>query len=126
MVVTVRGISMQPLFQPGDRVLVLRRGRRGVRRGQVVVVERPGPEGGWAGGAAAVDVAAAHWWIKRAVAVAGDPVPAGVDGRGAPRVPAGHLVVLGEGPGSGDSRRFGFVPLERVLGTVVLRLPRAD
>jgi signal peptidase I len=42
---------------------------------------------------------------------------------GARRVPEAHLVILGDGTNSHDSRQFGFVPAERVLGVVVTRLP---
>lgn len=123
VIVTVRGRSMAPALRPGDRVLVLRRRRGAVRRGGVVVVERPGSDRGWGVPAPAGSGASGrHWWIKRVAAVAGDPVPAGVLADGSERVPRGHVVVLGEGTGSGDSRRFGFVPLDRVLGSVLLRL----
>ena len=60
--------------------------------------------------------------IKRAVAVPGEPVPE--QSRLADAVvPAGRLVVLGDNlPASLDSRGFGYVPAERVLGIVVRRL----
>jgi signal peptidase I len=65
------------------------------------------------------------WWlIKRAVAVAGDPVPAEVASArgiafGTP-VPPGALVVLGDNRGaSSDSRIFGYVTDGDLLGVVL-------
>jgi signal peptidase I len=129
VVVVVDGQSMTPAYHPGDRVLVARArlGRR-VRPGRVVVVEEPDREHGW-------DrlpppdgrVDGRRWYIKRVVAVPGDPVPAQVAGAvGASsadaRVPDGRIVVLGDNADSEDSRTLGYFPLDRVLGVVVRRL----
>lgn len=112
LVVTVRGISMAPTLNPGDRLLV----RRGLppRRGDVVVLRlahRSAPAG---------------WSIKRVTAVAGDRVPAGVpDLPPGGRVPAGHLVVLGDNAAvSLDSRELGPVPVERLVGVARRRIGR--
>ena len=48
-VVTVSGDSMAPTYSNGDRVLVRRKALSRVRRGEIVLVERPGTETGWAG-----------------------------------------------------------------------------
>ena len=48
-VVEVAGPSMQPALSSGDRVLVRRARMSELRSGLVVVVERPRPDGGWAG-----------------------------------------------------------------------------
>ncbi|MEX2981183.1 S26 family signal peptidase [Streptomyces sp. C36] len=132
VVVTVRGASMSPAFEDGDRVLVRRGSRPAV--GQVVVAEHPAPGGTWpdppvppAAGATAVHGRA--WLIKRVAAVPGDPVPrhhvrslATTPER---HVPPGRLVLLGDNSGiSYDSREVGYFPLERVLGTVMRRLTR--
>ncbi len=129
--VTVRGTSMEPTYRDHDRVLVRR--RSAVVPGQVVVVDGaafaspghrqpplprragPGP------------VAQRLWAIKRVVAVAGDPVPrtrvpvlARVPEN---RIPAGKLVVLGDNAAASvDSRKIGYIPADRVLGTVVRRI----
>jgi signal peptidase I len=130
VVVTVRGTSMEPAYHDGDRVIV-RRGRT-PRVGQVVVVERPDGTAGWrtravppAGGARAVTDR--HWFIKRVVAVPGDRVPRdevpALADLPEDRVPAGKVVLLGDNQEvSLDSRRLGYFPAERVLGTVLWSL----
>lgn len=129
VVVEVDGISMRPTYEPGDRVLVRRR-PGGPRRGQVVVIEPPDQDGGWSR-LPPLDgrLEGRHWYIKRVAAVAGDQVPAAVvdalGSRGATLVPDGKLVVLGDNPRSEDSRRWGYVPAERVLGVVVRQLSRS-
>ncbi|MGE7388171.1 signal peptidase I [Streptomyces sp. NPDC004126] len=127
VVVTVHGLSMQPTYQPGDRVLV-RRGRV-PRRGGIVVVERPNadaphwtePAPGLGGPAVGVDARA--WLIKRVAAVPGDPTPAPHGLHPPQAVPADALYLLGDHARvSFDSRQFGFFPCERVLGSVLRKL----
>ena len=68
-----------------------------------------------------------EWLIKRVVAVPGDPVPrttvaalANVDHD---VVPEASFVVLGDNPPqSHDSRRYGYVTADRLLGTVIRML----
>lgn len=126
VVVEVDGISMSPTYGPGDRVLVRRCRLDHVRRGQVVVVQRPDERTGWSDPASwdgRLD--GRGWYIKRAVAVPGDPVPdavlAAVGSAGA-TVPPGKLVVLGDNPRSDDSKRWGYVPADRLLGVVMRRM----
>ncbi|MET7336811.1 S26 family signal peptidase [Nonomuraea sp. NPDC005650] len=125
VVVRISGASMLPTYRTGDRVLVRRTTGAGVRRGQVVVLQTALPGGKWRTEPLPAPEAA-RWFIKRAVAVPGDPVPVQVMARvGASpgdTVPAGRLVVLGDGPVSEDSRVWGYVPVDRVLGVVVRRL----
>ena len=129
-VVTVHGASMEPGLADGDKLLARRvtfapgSGLRGsgLRAGQIVIVEAPVRDPGWAwrrGRLAAPD--AGGWIVKRVAAVPGDPVPAGLaPGR---RVPAGRLLLLGDNPAASiDSRELGFVPADRVLGVMVRRL----
>ncbi|MGV9378107.1 S26 family signal peptidase [Nonomuraea sp. NPDC003707] len=126
LVVTVRGYSMRPSYLPGEKVLVRRTAAAKVRRGQTVVFEAPGRTGEGAVAEAApppgsfvVDVGLL---IKRAVATGGDRVDFPVPGAG-PVVPEGHLAVRGDNVDeSFDSRDFGYVPPERVVGVVVRRL----
>lgn len=123
--VTVVGHSMLPAYQPGDRVLV----RRGTvpERGGVVVVEQPNTERrAWdlpaAGlGSTRQPIAERQWLVKRVAAAAGD---AWVTREGVTdRVPAGHLLLLGDNAAvSFDSRQMGSFPVDRVLGAVWRRL----
>ncbi|MEO3747703.1 S26 family signal peptidase [Plantactinospora sp. B5E13] len=132
VLVTVDGRSMVPTLEPGDRVLVRRVLPSAVRTGQVVVVEEP-LGGSWDTPPLAEGVAPGperRWIVKRAVAGPGDPVPATPmppGGSALSRVPPGRFVLLGDNrPDSCDSRDFGFVPGDRILGSVrrVLRPAR--
>lgn len=111
LVVTVAGVSMEPTLGPGDRVLVRRHRCATVRVGDIVVFREP------------LDGRQA---IKRVAALAGDVVPDSlrpVTG-GAKLVPPGMLVLLGEGPRSGDSRQWGFIPADQEMGLVIRKLSR--
>ncbi|PVC77527.1 S26 family signal peptidase [Streptomyces sp. CS081A] len=112
--VTVHGASMYPALAPGDRILVRRAAapaaRPRVRR--VVVLRRDRIPGAGPDGLV----------VKRVAAGPGDRMPSAV-GDGV--VPDGHLVVLGDNPHvSTDSRVWGPVPLDSVVGTMVGRLAR--
>ncbi|MFD5557093.1 S26 family signal peptidase [Streptomyces sp. NPDC127068] len=117
-VVAVRGDSMAPTLQNGERVVVRCRTLAEVGRGDVVVLKPPRSSG-----------PSAHrpddpgWNIKRVVALPGDPVPADTAGGDArDTVPPGSLVVFGDGPDSIDSRHRGFFDGDRLLGIAVRRL----
>jgi signal peptidase I len=117
-IVTVRGPSMAPDLSDGDRVLARRCGIRRLRAGELVIFREPGRlarprRPAWLTGANH-DV----WVIKRIAAIPGDPVPEAVRPvtNGTTVVPRGSLVVLGDAPGSRDSRIWGFVPASYVLG----------
>ncbi|MEU8199257.1 S26 family signal peptidase [Microbispora amethystogenes] len=136
VVIRVAGTSMVPTYQPGDRVLIRRGGRAALRRGQVVVFRRRPPDGvgrsdgtGLPGGTGRSAVLGeTSWLIKRIAAVPGDTVPdqvaAGVRAAPGESVPAGRLVVLGDGPVSNDSRHWGYLPMDEVLGVVIRSLSR--
>jgi len=120
-IVTVEGPSMQPTLADGERVLVRRAGPAAVRRGQIVLIEKPG-DGGWRAGPPRWPGDQREWLIKRVAAVPGDRRPPVIPGAtaGSP-VPAGQLAVLGDNPSrSLDSRQFGYVPADRILGIVCL------
>jgi signal peptidase I len=140
VVVTVRGESMLPAFTDGQRVLVRRCAVAAVMPGDVVVFADPRDADRdrleaerqrlVAAGVPALPRPSgrgSEWLVKRAVAVPGDPVPratvpalAEVDHD---RVPADALVVLGDNAAlSDDSRRYGYVPANGLVGTVVRTL----
>jgi signal peptidase I len=121
VVVDVEGNSMEPTVGFDDR-LVVRRVRPGALRvGDIVVFERPYrdvPDGPWAWRPVAPE---RHWLIKRLAALPGDPAPSDVPGSGA-TVPRAAVAVLGDNrDASIDSREFGYVPVDRVLGVAVRR-----
>ncbi|MEO3855467.1 signal peptidase I [Acrocarpospora sp. B8E8] len=122
VVVQVAGTSMTPAYHPGDRVLVRRVAGGRLRRGQVVVFQSAHT---W-GLARPSRLGATDWFIKRVAALPGDSVPdsvaARVDAPPGSLVPARRLVVLGDNPASRDSRAWGYVPFDRVLGVVVRRI----
>jgi signal peptidase I len=110
LVVTVIGVSMEPTYRSGDRLLVRRSRLKGIRTGQIVVVQ--------VSGAATGDTTAGRL-VKRAVAVPGDPVPPQIP---IPDqvVPEGRLLVLGDNPAhSDDSRRLGYIPADALIGVVL-------
>ncbi|MFC7532996.1 S26 family signal peptidase [Actinoplanes sp. GCM10030250] len=119
LVIEVVGDSMNPAYHHGDRLLV-RRTRR-VERGQVVIAHHQ--EGGRREGPVAPYMTT--WLVKRLVALPGDAVPDAVRdavGDDDVVVPAGMTVLLGDHPGSADSRSWGFIPLADITGVVVSRL----
>lgn len=129
VVITVLGSSMAPTYREGDRVLVYRRPARAIRRGQVVVAERPTSTGEWPTPPLNGDLAGRRWVIKRAVALPGDPFPGdyprAVARHRGTTVPAGMLFLLGDGgPLSFDSKHVGCFPAARVLGVVVRQFGR--
>ncbi|MFC7545652.1 S26 family signal peptidase [Plantactinospora sp. GCM10030261] len=123
VVVTIEGGSMEPTLRGRDRVMVRRLPARRLRVGQIVVLERPYLRGTWMWRASGGAVRSRAWIIKRLAALPGDPMPPGVDREGRfAEVPAGRAVVLGDNrDASTDSRTFGLVPLDRVLGVALRR-----
>ena len=122
VVVSVIGASMAPTLRHGDRVLVRRMPCEAVRRGDVVVFReltacRPGDPTG---------LRDAALLVKRVAAVAGDPNPPFLPAwarRQSGVVPPGHLVLLGDNAEvSRDSRQFGSVAADRLLGVAVRRV----
>ena len=121
VIVTVFGPSMQPALRAGDRVLVRRTEAGGLRAGQIVVIERPGLDGRWDTAPAGQPASGREWIIKRLAAVPGDLCPDGVARTAAGlTVPPGRFVVLGDNTANSlDSRTFGYIPAERLLGVML-------
>jgi signal peptidase I len=111
LLVTVEGVSMAPTYLPGDRLLVRRTTLAGVHRGAAVLLTTPGADA----------PGNPPFMVKRAVALPGDPVPAGIP-VSETVVPPGQLVVLGDNAAhSADSRSYGFQPADTVVGVVRAR-----
>lgn len=120
VVVTIEGVSMAPGLAPDDRVIVRRIPASRLRAGRIAVVEQPYRAGGaWVWPSTPGRIDGRTWMVKRIAAVPGDPVPARVASLPGPVVPDGYVLVLGDNAdASVDSRRIGYVPVERVLGVV--------
>lgn len=108
--------SMVPYVHAGDYGVAVYTGT--IRRGDVVVFRLP---------FGARDLA-----IKRAMALAGDCVPTIGAAEvmppnrawACPTVAAGTVYLIGDNAGhSLDSRHFGAVPVDQIVGKMVLRLP---
>lgn len=121
VVVTVDGTSMQPAYQPGDRLLVRRTSADRLRQGDVVVVTAS-PATSPPYGA----VGDRRWVVKRIAALPGQAVPAEVAQRVSQQtVPAGQLILLGDNSANSiDSRTAGYYAGDRVLGVVLRQLGR--
>ena len=117
-VIIVRGASMTPTLQPGEKVLARRVRGQTVRSGDIVILRVPG--------LGADGAPNRYTAVKRVAATAGDPLPpflppAATAGGGL--LPAGHLAVLGDNVmASVDSRAWGLVPAANVLAKVVRTL----
>lgn len=118
--ITVEGMSMSPALYDGEKVLI-RRGIGGLRKGRIVVLARPHPISGWRHNPpAGRDLDSAGWYIKRVVAVAGEPYPPELNRSGV--VPSGHVVVVGDHRRSEDSKQHGACPIDQILGVQVRKL----
>ncbi|GAA0444820.1 signal peptidase I [Actinoplanes capillaceus] len=115
LVAVVRGPSMLPTYHDGERLIARRRRWAVPRRGDVVVFRNPRPAG-------VPGSSEGPLLIKRVGAGPHEAAPAGMT---ADRVPAGHLVMLGDNPAQSlDSRHLGFIPVDNVVATVVRRFQR--
>jgi signal peptidase I len=120
LVIEVDGVSMDPTLHPNDRVVARRRPASRMRAGDVVVLREPVPC--QAGGTLR---SPAPLIIKRLAAVPGDPYPGWLPAwaRQGAVVPPDRYMVVGDNPAfSVDSRRFGPVSGDRLIGVVVRRV----
>jgi signal peptidase I len=130
VIITVRGASMEPTLRDGDRVVVRRRPLSHVRSGDVVVfASAPDPDlpGLPPEVAATVEQGSAEWLIKRSVAIPGDAVPRATVPALADAdhdvVPADVFAVVGDNATySYDSRVYGYVTADRLLGVALRNL----
>jgi signal peptidase I len=119
IVVTVAGHSMEPTVHHGDRVLVRRCHPRGLRCGDVVVLDPPDTRLR-VGGIWREPVTGRQ--VKRVAALPGQPVPIGVASPSSV-VPVDTVVVLSDNAVVGvDSRVWGPYPARGVVGVVLRRV----
>lgn len=120
VVIRVSGPSMAPTLRSGDRLLVRRSHGAMPAAGDIVVLPEPGPC------RVGEPAACTSLIVKRVAAAPGDPAPAFLpswERTPAGAVPPGHLVLLGDNlPVSRDSRQFGTVRIDVLVGVVIRRL----
>lgn len=132
MLVTVSGDSMYPTFWEGDRLLVLKyRSSHRYQIGQIVVAHPPYPPGEWR----------KKLYVKRLVGLPGDKVVVSpenlnnqihvteansIDAMGNHiwRLSDTHCFIQGDSYWSEDCRAWGPIPVQLLVGTVCLKLPR--
>jgi signal peptidase I len=129
LVIVVEGGSMTPALLDRDRLLARKCNAAAIRAGHLVIIERPDPNTGWRkrGSALPEDGWGFSWYVKRAVAIGGDPIPAEFAARAVvdpgDRVPPGTLLVMGDNPRSDDSKQWGPCPAELLVARVICKLP---
>ncbi len=120
LVVEVDGVSMEPTLHPDDRVVARRRPASRMRAGDVVVLREPVPCR-----ADGTPTGPEPLMVKRLAAVPGDPYPEWLPAwarQGAVVPPDRYLVVGDNAAFSVDSRRFGPVSGDRLIGVAVRRV----
>ena len=129
-VVTVENVSMSPTLEHGDRVLAMRRCPIAwLRKGHIVLVW---PSRTSSSGPTLFEVKP---YIKRIIGLGEETLTVSLHeeaGTADPQrykqlwhIPQGYIFVCGDNPaGSLDSRTWGPIPLQSVLGVVIMKLPR--
>ena len=133
LLVTVTGRSMAPTYSAGDRLLVRRSGVGALRTGTVVVFRSPDVQDPQAFEAAHQGSDTVRYrmpdtrlLVKRVAAAPGDRLPTELAALGDEAVPEGSIAALGDNPTvSYDSRTYGYVPGELIIGFAVRRFSRA-
>jgi signal peptidase I len=122
-VVRVFGESMLPAVKPGDRLVIHRTRYSRLHVGMIAVVRPPG-DGASRRRTLRLTGAPFSFAVKRVCAIAGDEVPAAMRAaaRGMDTVPPRMLLVSADNPLGNDSRQWGLVGEDRVLGTMVRNL----
>jgi signal peptidase I len=122
-VVRVFGESMLPAVKPGDRLVIHRTRYSRLHVGMIAVVCPPG-DGESRRRTLRLTGEPFSLAVKRVCAIAGDEVPAAmrVAARGMDTVPPRMLLVSADNPLGNDSRQWGLVGEDRVLGAMVRNL----
>lgn len=137
MIIVVKGYGMYPVYEQGDRVLVIRRWRKQwLKTGQVLIGYPP---------TIPIDNSKQHinkeLFIKRLKGLPNDKVViykselhkavlknvtghhAEIEGGFVWNVPPGYCFVKGDSPTSSDSVVWGLIPLDNIKGIIILQLP---
>lgn len=132
--VEIAGSSMAPTFEPGDQLLARRVDPARLRTGDVVVFDGPAADREYAALLASrikrtytvveseapvfPEGGAPRRMIKRVAAVPGEVLPLDLpDHPAGSVVPPGRLAVAGDNPADSlDSRHYGFITFEQVVG----------
>lgn len=131
VIVRVEGQSMQPALLDRSRVLVLRSGHRLLRRGTIVLARYPLARPQAVGFLDPCGTPYTPFVIKRVAALAGDTNPRlTLPGQIRPslgsvdQIPQGHAYLLGDAQVCEDSRLWGPVPMDAIVGRVVVPWPQ--
>ena len=117
--------SMEPTLEPRDVLLIekLTPALRAPCRSGEIVFFRPPRELAAVVARAGGVLSDRDLFVKRIAAVAGETIPASENGAAAATVPPRALYVLGDNPSrSTDSRVWGFLPEEDLVGRPLLRI----
>ena len=135
LIVCVENSSMAPTLEAGARVLMIRHWpSRWLHKGQIVLIELGH------GASAKTTLFAVTLYINRIVALSGETLTISHTGTATYNysfnhkinyeqsqqvwhIPAGYLFVQGDSPQSVDSRTWGPLPLQNVLGVALMKLP---
>lgn len=122
-VVRVFGESMLPAVRPGDRLVIHRTRYSRLRTGMIAVVRPPG-DGAPRRRTLRLAGEPFSFTVKRVCAIAGDEVPDAMRtaARGLDIVPPRMLLVSADNPLGSDSRQWGLLSQDRVLGAMVRNL----
>jgi signal peptidase I len=122
-VVRVFGESMLPAVKPGERLVIHRTRYSRLRVGMIAVVRPPG-DGARPRRTLRLAAEPFSFAVKRVCAIGGDEIPDAMRAaaRGMDTVPPRMLLVSADNPLGNDSRQWGLVSKDRVLGTMVANL----
>ena len=125
IVVKVEGISMLPALKHGDVILARRCQGDRLCRGDIVIFSQPEALSELITRSGGSRISISGILVKRVAATPGDAVPAEFVHAVTPGkvVPESRVIVSSDNDGL-DSRIFGLLPYDRVLGMFIRQLPR--